>query len=169
VQLQGIAVGLYLCSSGLVRTLKLVLSCVQCAPGLPNFTELEDSLNLFRALGRLHEDEAENLATRKRNFRMVGDFRESSLHVIVSWLDLGLLGRCDLAGDRRRFADPGKKDPQRDERRVGTFCLVNVGAVFRNRKVLCPPTGFASKVGFARALLPFLCSHMVNFTLKFDF
>ena len=76
-----------------MRSLKLVLGGVQCAPGLPNLIELENGLNLFRALGRLDEDEAENLAARKRDFRMVGDFRESSLHVIVSGLDLGLLRR----------------------------------------------------------------------------
>jgi hypothetical protein len=48
-------------------------------------------LNLLRALGRLDEDEAENLATRKRDLRTIRDFRESGLHVIVSGFDLGRL------------------------------------------------------------------------------
>ncbi len=91
VQLQGIAAGLHLRSGSPLRSLKLVLGRVQRASGLPNLIELENGLNLLRALRRLDEDEAENLAAGKHDFRMVGDFRESGFHVVVSGNDLGLL------------------------------------------------------------------------------
>ena len=54
---------LHLRSSDPVRSLKLILGRVQRPAGLPNLIEFENGLNLLRALGRLDEDETENLTT----------------------------------------------------------------------------------------------------------
>ncbi len=67
MQLQDSPGGLYLCSSGPMRGLELVLSGVERASDLPDLIELEKALNLLRALSRLHEDETDNISTRKRD------------------------------------------------------------------------------------------------------
>src|SRR6267142_2506798 len=72
---------------------------------------------------------------------MLSDFRERDLYVVAGGHDLGLLRGRDLAGDGRGFADHGKENLQLDERRVGEFGFVDVGAVFGNGGALGSPSG----------------------------
>ena len=124
-----------------MRSLKLVLCRVQCAPGLPNLIKFENGLDLFRAPGRFDQDKAENITPRKCDFRMVGDFLKGSFNVSVSGLNFGLLRGRHLSSNRHRFSNPGKKDLQLDKRRVGKLRLIDVRTVFRNREALRSPSG----------------------------
>ncbi len=74
------------------ESLKLILGCVQARAGLSDLIELEKRLNLLRALRRLDQDEAENLAARKRDLRMVGDLLQAAFTSASAGTILGLLG-----------------------------------------------------------------------------
>ena len=146
MELQRVPAGFRLRRGRSVRGLELVLRRIQHGARVSDLIELEKGLDFFRALRWFDKDEAEDLAAGKRDFRVVRDFGQNGLDVVIGGKDLWFLRRRNLAGDRRRFVKGGQEDLQLDERRIGKFGLIDMRAMFRNGKAFGPPSGEASNL-----------------------
>src|SRR6267143_6324017 len=79
-RLVGITARLHLRCRGLLRGQKAVLGGVERGARLPDVLQLEDRLDFFGTLGRLDQDETQDLPARQGYLRMVCDLGQGGEH-----------------------------------------------------------------------------------------